>query len=505
MKKNIYLLAVLGTLIAGCFGETDSNISISGSNISSYDSNTSPSSSISENLQNTDFSFSDLRLNLGSIIEIGVKKTSGPLGRKQSSITNQTSPNESYLVGYNAQGEEMPIVYLNSQDQEVQVPFSVFSFEVIGDFSYIVYYNSNVTTGLSSLESTLYYDYGPGGVFQSSPGKYLGMTNFEILLKTYGPNTEGNPGTHAFIISHNESGKLFDAVNALSLNYFDDGNMQYTVDLRLLTLMEDKIVYFKSSFPVTNTCRGELVFNSLNRTLTKTEICTSLDIKPIFTHTSGYFVYTLNNKVNFASPDFSSTGDLTNYFGGNIPQRNMVFKSVGNTIVMIKISEPSFFVILDSNFQLIEAKSEPLYYGEVLNSVNWLFNKDGFDYFDSNSRIHYVNFETFEYGVIEFNQQFPPLQQYGSQYKYLIYEGNLYQIATKIQSLQGNNSFITLEYDIFEVKSDFTKTLKEGYIEYSQVSGLTQINKYLNLQTGEIFLESESRPTITVTQVQPIN
>ncbi len=489
MKKSIYLLVILGTLIAGCSTGAGSISNNSGS--------------VSENNTNTDFSFLDLRLNLNGINRIGVSKNvNNPLGRKQSSVPNQTQENESYLVGYNDNGDEIPLDYLDSDNVEVEVPYSVFSLEVIGDFSYIVYYNSNITTGLSSLESTLYYDYGPWGAWS---GKSLGMTNFEILLKTFGPHTEGNPGAHAFIISHNESGKLFDAVVALSMGYFDDGNMQLSVDLQLLTLFDDKIVYFKNSFPETDTCRGELVFDASSNTLTKTEVCTPLYIKPIFTHYNGYFVYTFNNEVSFASPDFSITGDLTKYFTSTAIQRNTVFKSVGENIVMITNLMPSSFVVFNSNFEVLEEKTDELERGYYLVEVYWLFNKNGFDYFNSNSIIHYVNFETFEYGIVDFNDQFPPLNQFSQTYKYLVFDNNLYQIGSKIQTLGINNVFITLESNVFEIKGDFTKILTDGYVQYSQVSGLSQINKYLNLQTGEIYLESESRPTITVTQVQLIN
>lgn len=485
MKKSVYLLVVLGMLMAGCTGSNNSG-------------------SLSQNVPNADFSFSDLRLNLSSIKEVGVyrKKTSSVMGRKQTSVISSTTQNDSYLVGFNAQGEEVPLVYLNSQNQEVTVPFSVFSLEVIGDFSYIVYYNSLVSTGLSSLEST-FFEYG----FSNGTGKSLGMTTFELLLKTYGPHTEGNPGAHAFIISHNASGKLFNAVEALSLNYFDDGNMQFTVDLKLFTPLTEKIIYFVKR---TNTCKGELVFNETNKTLTKTEICTQLDINPIFVHNTGYFVYTLNDKIYHASPDFSITGDLTtNYFTGVVlSSKNTIFKSIGDSIVLLKpnTNTPSIFVVFDGEFNVVEEKAESLERGYLLVHSNWLTNINGYDYFEqSDNYFIYVNFETFEFGAVQLNSQFDPLQQFSSRYKYLVFDNNLYVIGTKIQSLTTENTFETLEDNVFEVKNDFIKILNEGYVEYSQISGLTQINKYLNLQTGEIYLESESRPTITVTQVQPIN
>jgi hypothetical protein len=71
--------------------------------------------------------------------------------------------------------------------------------------------------------------------------------------------------------------------------------------------------------------------------------------------------------------------------------------------------------------------------------------------------------------------------------------------------LNNDNTFLTLEQNTNLITNSFASILKTGYVEYTQAQGLTQIKKSLNLQTGEIYLESESRPTITVTQVQPIN
>jgi hypothetical protein len=70
--------------------------------------------------------------------------------------------------------------------------------------------------------------------------------------------------------------------------------------------------------------------------------------------------------------------------------------------------------------------------------------------------------------------------------------------------LRDGFEYETIE-NSFNTINNLSSYSQTGYLSYYQVSGLTQINKYLNLQTGEIFLESESRPTITVTQVQPIN
>jgi hypothetical protein len=491
MKKTMYLLAVIATLIAGCSGGSSS----------------SNSGSVSENLPNADFSFSDLRLNLSSINQVGVyKNPSGALGRKQSSVIHSTTQNDSYLVGYNAQGEAVPLVYLNSQNEPVQVPFNVFSFEVIGDFSYIVYYNSSdLFDALGVLESTLYYEYGPLG----NGYKHLGMTQFEILLKSFAYNFDGYKGLFAYIITHNNSGKLFDALNALDVKTYDDGNSVFQYDLQHLALTEDKIIYFKKTNPRTNTCKGELLFDELNDTLTKTEVCTSIDFKPIYAHKTGYFVYTLNDKIFYSSPDFLVTGDLTSYFESSIPEYNTLFKSVGETIVMLSGKSTSSFVLFNGDFSIIEEKTEVLSGGgNLINSI-WLLNKDGYDYFILSgffSLILYVNFDTLDFDYIFSSlNDFPTLNQLSNQYRYVVYEGNMYQLGTFIRVLSVDKTLTNIDNNVLTVSDDFVLMSRTGYLTYTQAQGLAQINKSLNLLTGEIYLQSESPPTITITQIQPIN
>jgi hypothetical protein len=107
--------------------------------------------------------------------------------------------------------------------------------------------------------------------------------------------------------------------------------------------------------------------------------------------------------------------------------------------------------------------------------------------------------------VLAFEGVLNPLEQYDGRFKNIIFDNNLFTLATSIQTLSDASVFVTIENEIYQIKNSIENILKTGYVEYSKAIGLTQTNKSLNLQTGEIYLESESRPTITVTQVQPIN
>ena len=516
MKKTIYSLVVFGILIAGCSQSSNSNSSFSSSfessnsngstgstasTTSSFDGgSTSVAPSSSEDSPDNQFNgFSNLKIDLSSIKQIGMYKNSQASvnGRKYNQNTNQ---NSTYLIGYNENGEAMPLIYLNSQDEIVQNPYSVFSLEVVGDFSYIVFYNDNHVDALNLLNEYLRMS----TIHGSQQSRSLGSTTFEVLFKAVGGQTVfmSLQERWAFIILHNQSGKLFNADAAVELSpYLDDNDSLVVSNVLLFSMFENKIIYFVKRV---NTCKGTLVFDEANNTLSKTEVCTSLDIIPIFVHNNGYFVYSFNNKVSFASPDFSSTGDLSVYFERLITV-NQSFKSVGEQIVLLTSRNESSFLLFSGEFELVEEKSEVYGRAFYVQESVWMFNKNGWDYYDANSIIYSVNFSNFEFNYSSFDGEFPPLNQFFSTYKYLVFEGSLYQIATKIQVLNTENTFYTLESDIYQVNNDLFDVFSSGYLEYSKTQGLTQINKYLNLQTGEIFLESESRPTITVTQVQPIN
>jgi len=476
-KKSIYLLAIVGTLIGTLTAGWV----------------------IFTNLNN-DFSFEGLSLNLNSINQVGVyKNSSSPLGRRASSGGSALSANqnESYLVGYNNEGEQTPLVYLNDENQEVRVPYSVFSFEVVGDFSYIVYYNSLVQSELESLENSLIRS----TVNHLDVLKSIDSTNFEILLKY---RSYGQLSTTPFIILHNKSGKLFNAITTIrSESESNDGN--YWVTINLFTPFENKIIYFYNY-----SCKVELVFDELDYALTKTEVCSTLEIYPIFVHETGYFAYIFDDEVLYASSDFSVTGNLTKYLGiGDFPSYrnsmvNNVFKSVGERIVAFSIKGNLNFVVFDGAFSLIEEKTEVFQDGVPPSGIKWLFNRDGYDFFTtyvpSLSFLYYFNFETLLFGsLIESHPN------YSNNFTYLVFEGNLYEFGPNIRVLNNDNTFLTLEQNTNLITNSFASILKTGYVEYTQAQGLTQIKKSLNLQTGEIYLESESRPTITGTQVQPIN
>jgi hypothetical protein len=478
MKKSLYLLAILGTVIAGC----SEGLSTSSENQpSSY---ISASTSQTNNIPNADFSFSNLRLNLSSINQVGIyRNPSRPVGRKQSSEVVSTTQNDSYLVGYNAQGDTVPLLYSNSQNEQVQMPFSVLSLEVVGDFSYIVYYDSQAGNTKQYLESTLSHN---------SEYRQLGGTKFEVLLKSTGYFYH-----QAYIIMHNKTGKLFDALDTINLkDSLVDG--QLTRHLQLFTPFYDKIIYFTRS---NNTCKGELRFNEADNTLTKTEVCTSLEITPIFVHENGNFVYTFDSKTSYASADFSVTNDLSSYFDYPIA-RNMVFKSVGQNIVMLSDKSPSKFLVFDGNFSLKEEVSFQVELLVGLDSFTWRFNKGGFDYFSlingGKSYIYIVDFENLTIEIVVEEITF-------NLHRFIDFENKIFQIGTSLRVLNENLTYSTLEEGVYEVTNEIWEIVSSGYVEYTQTQGLTQINKYLNLRTGEIYLESESRPTITVTQVQPIN
>jgi hypothetical protein len=154
-------------------------------------------------------------------------------------------------------------------------------------------------------------------------------------------------------------------------------------------------------------------------------------------------------------------------------------------------------MVFDNVFQFIERIDvSDVMGGEWWGQYKWFQSLNGFEYFFNGIRIVRIDFEEYKYDMVSMDLGNSLL---------LSFENKIYFIGEKIQLLSEDITFTLYDENVFQIKNSVASILLTGYLEYSKNQGLTQINKYLNLQTGEIFLESETRPTITVTQVQPIN
>jgi hypothetical protein len=495
MKKSISLLAILGTLIAGCSGDS---VSSSFSSTSTEIESSSTNSEITSEEQSTVkfSSFSELKVDLTQIKKLAVYKNNQSTiqnGRKNQ-VSNQ---NSSILVGYNEEGDLVPIIYLNSEDQQVTIPYNLFSIEIVGDFSYLIYIPSPYNPMTFELESfeQLMYSVGRYENQKEMVGRSLFVRALHSVFKSWQNQIQ-------FILLHNESGKLFDMRSVLNL--FDYVNNDWSLGhLELISLFKEKIYFFvsfkSSSSPTpTSVCKVELAFNNEESNLDKIQTCTSIPINPIFISESGYFIYQLGGKYYFASSDLSTTGDFTYY--------SSTMTEIDGKIIILSGQS---FIVFDSYFNfLTEIQNELLLeFNNNISNYSWFMNKNGYDIFGpfqihtSQVTIFKINFQTFQIEKLEIDVS---LNSAISAFA-IIYEGSVYLLSTEIIKLDQNDLISTLDDNIFSFKNSYSNMAISGYVEYYQVQGLNQINKYLNLQTGEIFLESESRPTITVTQVQPIN
>lgn len=434
MKKNIYLFAILTTLILVSCG--------SGSN-NNPDPNT--------------FSFENLKLDLDSVKKIGVYQNNDAKLLEDfvnTQITNRTL--YSYLIGYDSADQIVPLKYLDSTQKEVQIPFSALSLEVQEEFSYVVYFNQSY--GYPNIDVNRI----------NNPDELL----FSRLIKS--------SNNYRFVIIHNASGTLYDA-KGWGHNGLDN--------IIFFEAMVNKIIFFTYG-QERGSCRFESIFDITSKDFIKSEtVCTPLEISPFYIHSDGGFIYYLgiDGSINYASNDFSETRVLT-----NAPHQR-TYKSIGENVVGFT---PKKFIVFNSNFEVLEeAIIESEYEAWTGRSVSWIYKKNNIDYFNINGGLVGINYTTLNYLSYPLGGE-----------TFLMYEKNLFIFSgSNIRGLDDLNNPILLASNISGIKNDFSEILRTGYVEYFEISGLTQINKYLNLQTGEIYLQSESRPTITVTQVQPIN
>ena len=443
MKKTTYLFAILSSLlIVSCGGQSNNP-----------DPNT--------------FSFQNVKLDLSSVSEIGVYRNEDAILNNEdqhieTTITNSTL--YSYLVGYNNQDQLIPLKYFDLSGNEIQIPFSVYSIEVKEEFSFIVYFYQG--WGYPQFEINK----------RTSPDS-LFFTD-SIKSRTW----------QKWVILHNESGSLIDTAEL------------FEGELRFIQAFNKKVIYF--TYDESNgTCKTELGFNTQSGEFLKSQPnCTSLSIYPLHSHRDGGFIYQIENGgYNYASSNLATTREL------EFTPFTKTFKTIGDNIVAVSNGAKEFFT-LSSDFNIIEEFEISVVYEDddwKDRSENWgrfsvefLFYFNGEYYFNVVGQIVKVNYDLKRYEISN---------DFSGTGDFVLFENNVFQLKNnQILHLKSVFEFEIIE-DSYNTINNLSNYSQTGYLSYYQVSGLSQINKYLNLQTGEIYLESESRPTITVTQVQPIN
>jgi hypothetical protein len=440
------------------------------------------------------FSFAGLSVDLNGISQVGVKTGSSQrngLMMSNQSISNGSQAELSYLIGLNEAGELSQLQYKSQTNQTVAVPYSIYSVEVAGDYSLLVYYLPSFESALISIQDTMRF---------TSSSRILETTKFEILFKQFGMSYEGYV---EFIVMHNASGKLFDIQRSLELAPPADLVDSFFGTILSFRVYEDKIYYFsRRANPESNTCNGRLIFNTLTNNLDRVESCTTLQYDPIFVHENGYFAYILNSEVNFASFDLSITGTINDYIDYNFGYKKQFIKSVNETIVLVK--GDGNFVTFSSTFEYTSiSTNEPL-----LNNLEpsaWISTINGYDYYRGGEMIYKVNFSN---QTVQ-NKYIPGFLDRHSQlngYDFVEFEGNFFILGDDLYDFNLETMTETLlDQSIYNYENDYFTYSTTGYMTYAVTNGLTQVNKSINLQSKTIYLQSENKPTISVTQIRPIN
>jgi hypothetical protein len=334
----------------------------------------------------------------------------------------------------------------------------------------------------------------------TSSSRILETTKFEILFKQFGMSYEGYV---EFIVMHNASGKLFDIQRSLELAPPADLVDSFFGTILSFRVYEDKIYYFsRRANPESNTCNGRLIFNTLTNNLDRVESCTTLQYDPIFVHENGYFAYILNSEVNFASFDLSITGTINDYIDYNFGYKKQFIKSVNETIVLVK--GDGNFVTFSSTFEYTSiSTNEPLL--SNLEPSAWISTINGYDYYRGGEMIYKVNFSN---QTVQ-NKYIPGFLDRHSQlngYDFVEFEGNFFILGDDLYDFNLETMTETLlDQSIYNYENDYFTYSTTGYMTYAVTNGLTQVNKSINLQSKTIYLQSENKPTISVTQIRPIN
>jgi hypothetical protein len=473
MKKSVIFLSIFITLVS-CAGS---------------------------NMPTDSFSFKGKSVNLNGIEKLGIQKYTNRTNKKnQGTIENDELSSIERLIGLNANGEVVPIEYEDENNVIVDMPYKLFNLEVIGDFSYLIYILDNAL----SNQFNLYL----------SESDSFGNNSFDKLLKRqeirgYFLENSGDFNLAKFIVLHNPSGKLFDLAEVIQM---DEGFPYFSISN--FTQFEDGFMFFtKSNLNGHQTCLSNNYYDSLTSSLILEKSCSPIDFIPLSISDSGHFSYILNDSLFESDSTFSEITDLTSDL-----QENRPLLSTNN--ILSKYYDDYLYI-------LFENQSYKFYQGQLLSQKELLdYTQYGiqtptfitsiaskFFYKNNFKDIIMLNLESFEFEIYIHDQLFPNSHPRGvGIYDFIFFENNLIIVGNEIVLFDLINFSTTIidsnlySADSFPDASLSTLSyLDTGYLEYEKYSGLNLVSLKINLQTLEIFLESENAPSITIFQIKPLN
>ena len=437
---------------------------------------------------NNSFSFKNLTIDLSGAESLGMKAIQNNNVVKKDNIVYLSGQKIDFyseikntqLVKINEKGETTLVDYYDKDGNLVEVPYYLFYFEIVGDFTYLVYYQSE--QDLVSLNDAI-----------------TNLSNFNSSMNTktidyFFYYNIGALNSIKKIIVHNTSEKVFDYTQI-----FNDiiGDNKSNIS-SFFTFKEGQLFSSFSNFE--NTCLYSVSFNEFTKELSLEESCSDVFYIPFFGFSNSNFMYYLDDGItNIMSKGMNQRLDLSQSVQRfYLNKQNEIFVVFSNHIVSrydIEMNKLSDTLVLKETYN-----------NEIIEIITIQDNKIYFRVSNTNTLVVFNL-------ITELIEQEIDLNLYSSiQYvfdKHYYIENNLYLFSfDRIIKLDLVLKTIKVIYSGNRMRNNSELLMSyrsTGFFKITYTDGITTVTKTIDPITGEEISSNQSEVVKDVWFVKPLN
>jgi len=459
----------------------------------------------------------------------GIKRSSSDSSSESDITTDIENPEEEVIVKIDEDETIEEVPFIDEETQE-EVALDVFPYwiEVKGNFTYMIFYQTqedlNLLQKAESYDSKIYHEV--TAVSSASHDFFHNMIRTIHIVGGISFHTPPSINTSiSFMIMDNSSGKIINFIDLYKDVYEDLGiafgdDMFYNRDAMLVRLERYEDVIYFAFVGKTGTAITKITFDSDSLVFDVTTLKTTVRFFPISITKSGLTLFKINfnGNYNLLKEDWTTVIEdfpLLNGYVPEIPQNKPIYIKYGESEFIYFIFE-RFWVKLDKDFNYIhhelfnmdysdtsynhETFYASMYLGENEESI-YTYNMRGYiqKYNLSNLSIEKITSVpvTIFYSIPTLVTKF----SYDGKIFYMKEKLLVFDLETETTTAISSNVYS----NPYSENNPISKDVLTGYISYSITSGISKLDKYLNLKTLEIYNLGESLPSIDIRQVQPLN
>jgi len=448
--------------------------------------------------KSTVFNFNDLKVDLSDASALGIApkinkdQNLSRLSSEKILLNNEDSTEltETELVMIDDEGNLKTVEFINDSGDIVQVPYNLYTFEVVGQFTYLIYYNPE------------------------SVGDFNNLVSFSVFFNHF--STEINLLFDYFngvkttdvrkIVIHNESGSIFDYTSIVDDIYDSYQDLNQKPDVGgFFSSINGFFFRIRENSQLDNpkTCTNFASYNSTKDELDINSQCSTIDYNPLMGLSEDIFIYETYNS-NAAVSYFTYNQGEFNLIEKPInlnPAISRIFNLNDSEIGVLTIDgflstynnqldlidtvnmQDLFGEAYGGNFRVIQVTSEELY---IKTGSGYFFV---FDLIDKKIK-QQINLNVIgNFRVIRQNDSFILFAENGV----YILNTTTFELSTVIDSI---------EYDAFKAIRHYVLT---GYIKIEYIQGLNTITKFIDPITLETIETINDNTTKSFWSVKPIN